>query len=100
MLNGALALFSGLAFCRFLHLGGFRSTGYVHAADDPAKPPPMDVFQVYPPVRVGQDYLPALEEGRSECNVVLMEHVFGWSYGQPFVGKLHLGTAVHDGGLK
>lgn len=99
VLNGALALFSGLAFCRFLQLGGFHSAGYAHAADDPVKPPPMDVFQVYPPVRVGQDYLPALEERRSECNVVLMEHVFGWSYGQPFVGKLHLGTAVRDGVL-
>lgn len=91
VLNGVLALFAGLVFYRFLHLGGFHFAVGIHSTDDPAKPPPMDVFQIYPPVRVGQDYLPALAEGRSECSVVLMEHVFGWSYGQPFVGRLHWG---------
>lgn len=58
-----------------------------HGSRGPEIPPPMDVFQVYPPVRVGQDYLPAPEKRGSECSVVLMEHVFGFSYGQPFVGK-------------
>lgn len=52
------------------------------------KPPPMDVFEVYPPVRVGQDYHPELAEAQNpECKVLLMQHVFGWSYGKPFVGK-------------
>lgn len=49
---------------------------------------PLNVFQVYPPVRVGAEFLPASYEGRGrECSVVLMEHEFGWSYGKPFVGE-------------
>lgn len=47
----------------------------------------MDVFEIYPPVRVGQDYLPTLAEGRLECSVLLMQHTFSWSYGKPFIGK-------------
>lgn len=92
VLNGLLALFAGLAFYRYLHPGGFGFVRLrcVSPASHPEKPPPMDVFQVYPPVRVGQDYLPALESPQPECSVVLMQHVFGWSYGKPFVGKLRL----------
>ncbi|KAL7274218.1 hypothetical protein RUND412_002894 [Rhizina undulata] len=56
-------------------------------------PAPMVVFEVYPPVRVGREYLPGWENSgyemdvESECTVTLMEHVFGWSYGMPFVGE-------------
>ena len=41
----------------------------------------LDVFQVYRPV--------SLVAG-SSCNeeILLLDHVFGYSYGQPFVGKL------------
>lgn len=48
----------------------------------------LNVFQVYPPVRVGAEFLPESYEGRGkECSVMLMEHEFGWSYGKPFVGE-------------
>lgn len=42
-------------------------------------------FQVAKPVVV-----PEAKEGRDDCvhTEVLMEHVFGFSYGKPFVGKL------------
>lgn len=43
---------------------------------------PLDVFQVYQPVT----FAPQSDNG---CNleVLLMEHVFGASYGKPFVGE-------------
>ena len=42
----------------------------------------LDVFQVYQPV-------PFAENGDNTCNrqILLMEHVFANSYGQPFIGK-------------
>ncbi len=43
---------------------------------------PLDVFQVYEPVT----FAPQSENG-CDLNVLLMEHVFGASYGKPFVGK-------------
>lgn len=93
VINALLAFFAGLAFFHYLHpaglaFGGPRCVSPTNHPENPP-PPPMDVFQVYPPVRVGQDFLPALESPRPECSVVLMQHVFGWSYGKPFVGKLH-----------
>lgn len=36
----------------------------------------LEVFQVNAPVAVDED----------ECNLLLMEHSFGFSYGKPFVG--------------
>lgn len=42
----------------------------------------LDVFQVYQPI-------PFADDGASRCNItlLLMEHEFAYSYGQPFVGK-------------
>lgn len=99
VINGLLALLAGLAFFRYLYPGGlsFGGLGCAGLATRPETPPPMDVFQVYPPVRVGQDFLPAREGSRSECSVVLMQHVFGWSYGKPFVGKLHSDRSTRVG---
>lgn len=103
VINGLLAFFATLAFYRYLHpgglgFGGLGGLGCLGLANHPETPPsPMDVFQVYPPVRVGQDFLPALESTRPECSVVLMQHVFGWSYGKPFVGKLHSDRSTRVG---
>ncbi|KAI5848748.1 peptide N-acetyl-beta-D-glucosaminyl asparaginase amidase A-domain-containing protein [Morchella snyderi] len=59
----------------------------IEGSEDGAKVP-LNVFQVYPPVRVGAEFLPESYEGRgNECSVMLMEHEFGWSYGKPFVGS-------------
>lgn len=43
----------------------------------PASPPLVD-FQVYEPVLVPQS---------ARCTELLMSHVFGFSYGKPFVGS-------------
>lgn len=43
---------------------------------------PLDVFQVYQPVTFAPQ-----SENRCDLNVLLMEHVFGASYGEPFVGQ-------------
>ena len=43
---------------------------------------PLDVFQVYQPVT----FAPQSENG-CDLNVLLMEHVFGASYGKPFIGE-------------
>lgn len=85
-----LALAGGLLACRYLASAGFFNTGMsCPGMQSPRKPPPMEVFQVYPPVRVGEEYLPEdMAHERHECSVVLMQHVFGWSYGKPFVGML------------
>jgi hypothetical protein len=53
------------------------------AINDVAAPPTsiptlLDVFQVYTPVHMPQDV---------SCEVKLMDHSFGFSYGKPFVGK-------------
>ena len=40
----------------------------------------LDVFQVYTPVHMPQDV---------SCEVKLMDHSFGFSYGKPFVGKFN-----------
>jgi hypothetical protein len=47
---------------------------------------PLKVFQVYKPVPG-----PSRDSDTKECieEVLLMEHVFGWSYGRPFVGEFY-----------
>lgn len=40
---------------------------------------PLQVFQVHTPVRIPQ--------GGRKCELLLMNHTFGWSYGQPFIGE-------------
>jgi hypothetical protein len=55
---------------------------------------PLNVFEVYPPVRVGGKYLAGTADDRAEiaqdesgeCTVLMMQHTFGYSYGEPFVG--------------
>jgi len=45
----------------------------------------LEVFQVYKPVPE-----PSKGGESSDCahEILLMDHVFGWSYGKPFVGKI------------
>jgi hypothetical protein len=43
---------------------------------------PLECFQVAQPV-------PSLaRDGQQPCSLVLMDHVFGWSYGKPFISAL------------
>jgi hypothetical protein len=60
---------------------------------------PLEVFQVYTPPRTTAKLLAGTVEeqatvveksGRQkkgQCQSVLMQHTFGWSYGKPFVGE-------------
>lgn len=59
---------------------------------EPASPLPMKVFQVYPPVRVDRGYLPgvALPQHKKECEVLLIQHEFKFSYGKPAIGSSFL----------
>jgi len=63
----------------------------------------LEVFQVYQPVLTPsgvtdqtissngeEDTITiASAPSASSCKVLLMDHVFGYSYGMPFVGTLH-----------
>src|SRR3954451_16386416 len=63
-----------------------------------------EVFQVYTPIKDQASYDSTIHarggveqtpiqsstragNGDSKCKLVLMEHVFAWSYGKPFVGS-------------
>ena len=54
---------------------------------------PLEVLQVYTPPKAEGRFRAPTPEGPAglsykECSQVLMEHTFGWSYDQPFVGEL------------
>lgn len=65
---------------------------------------PLGVFQVYTPVRVGENYLPGTPEERAEiatdegdeCSMLLMKHTFGYSYGIPFTGTFPITLVTVD----
>lgn len=77
---------------------------YATIAPPPANSSVLDVFQVYQPVLTpsgptdeiilgdGAENTTAIASAASgsSCQVVLMEHVFAYSYGQPFVGMRFL----------
>jgi hypothetical protein len=66
--------------------------------------PPLNVFEVYTPPRAyGNSLAGGLKEQaefvattggkkKEECQQVLMQHVFDWSYGKPFVGDYNSPT--------
>jgi len=62
-----------------------------------ASPTVLECFQVAPPVLTpqgltdsdGSKVLSSAGASEESCTVLLMEHSFAYSYGLPFIGKLH-----------
>lgn len=79
----------------------YRRLGWGGSQTITSTSPLLEVFEVYPPVRIPQNRTeftfpvalenqPSIDVARTRteaCRVQLMYHVFGFSYGKPFVGE-------------